>query len=260
MEKAVKKFRGEYAFLSNMHPASFIWDGRMYLNSEAAFQSAKCLDAFERDRFSHMDGKTAKREGKKVAQRKDWAQVKVGLMKEIVTAKFAQNADLLQLLIATGDMELIEGNHWHDTFWGVDLKTGSGENHLGQILMAVRAELGGEAWHSHLTAAQEDKTQKKAQLDKQILDLQAQADALTACKFCGKTFSTQAFGKVTILRQENNYLFFSANGQEKSFALPGCILQGFLIPDDPEITARFRRADELKKQLEALKKERTALE
>lgn len=260
MEKAVKKFRGEYAFLSNMHPASFIWDGRMYLNSEAAFQSAKCLDAFERDRFSHMDGKTAKREGKKVAQRKDWAQVKVGLMKEIVTAKFAQNADLLQLLIATGDMELIEGNHWHDTFWGVDLKTGKGENHLGRILMEVRAALGGEALHEHLAAEKEDKTRKMKQLEEEIRSLQAQIDAIPSCEFSGKTFSTRAFGKVTILRQENNYLFFSVNGQEKSFSLPGCILQGFLIPDDPEITARFRRADEMKKQLETLKKERAALE
>lgn len=260
MENAVKMFRGQYAFLSNMHPASFLWDGRMYLNAEAAFQSAKCLAPFERDQFSHMDGKTAKREGKKVLLRPDWERVKLGLMKEIVTAKFAQNEDMLQQLIATGSMTLTEGNMWNDTFWGVSLKTGKGENHLGRILMEVRAALGGEALLKHLTIEQKDKTQKKAQLDKQILDLQAQADALCTCEFCGKTFSTRAFGKVTILRQENNYLFFSVNGQEKSFALPGCILQGFLIPDDPEITARFRRADEMKKQLEALKKERAALE
>ena len=38
------------------------------------------------------------------------------------------------------DAELIEGNTWHDTFWGVDLKTGEGENHLGKILMALRKD------------------------------------------------------------------------------------------------------------------------
>ena len=35
----------------------------------------------------------------------------------------------------------MEGNGWHDTFWGVDLKTGEGEKHLGRILMQVREEL-----------------------------------------------------------------------------------------------------------------------
>ena len=41
----------------------------------------------------------------------------------------------------TGNLVLEEGNGWHDTFWGVDLKTGEGENHLGRILMQVREEL-----------------------------------------------------------------------------------------------------------------------
>ena len=37
--------------------------------------------------------------------------------------------------------EIIEGNYWHDTFWGVDEETGVGENNLGKILMEVRANL-----------------------------------------------------------------------------------------------------------------------
>ncbi len=36
---------------------------------------------------------------------------------------------------------LQEGNRWGDTFWGVDLRTGKGENKLGKILMRVRKEL-----------------------------------------------------------------------------------------------------------------------
>jgi hypothetical protein len=36
---------------------------------------------------------------------------------------------------------LVEGNRWGDQFWGVDLRTGLGENHLGKILMKVRDEL-----------------------------------------------------------------------------------------------------------------------
>ena len=65
-------------------------------------------------------------------------------MEEIVRAKFTQNQDMKQQLLATGNLVLEEGNGWHDTFWGVDLKTGEGENHLGRILMQVREELRGE--------------------------------------------------------------------------------------------------------------------
>ncbi len=46
-------------------------------------------------------------------------------------------------LLATGARKLVEGNTWKNVFWGVDLRTGEGENHLGQILMQVREELKG---------------------------------------------------------------------------------------------------------------------
>lgn len=36
----------------------------------------------------------------------------------------------------TGDAELIEGNNWGDTFWGVC--NGRGENMLGKLLMEIR--------------------------------------------------------------------------------------------------------------------------
>jgi hypothetical protein len=62
-------------------------------------------------------------------------------MKELVRAKFTQHWDLKQKLLETGDEELIEGNTWGDTFWGVF--NGTGKNILGQILMEVRNELKG---------------------------------------------------------------------------------------------------------------------
>ncbi len=141
--KEIMTFRGEYQFLSNMYPALFVWDGRPYRNSEAAFQSAKSLDPAVRDRFSEMTGVTAKREGKKVLLRADWERVKDGVMEEVVREKFLQNPELLRKLIDTGDRELTEGNRWHDRYWGVDLTSGEGENRLGIILMKLRAELGG---------------------------------------------------------------------------------------------------------------------
>ena len=56
-----------------------------------------------------------------------------------VREKFNNNDELKEMLISTGDEELIEGNHWHDVFWGIC--NGKGENNLGKILMQVRSEI-----------------------------------------------------------------------------------------------------------------------
>jgi predicted NAD-dependent protein-ADP-ribosyltransferase YbiA (DUF1768 family) len=47
-----------------------------------------------------------------------------------------------EMLLLTGDCELVEGNTWGDKFWGVC--DGEGENHLGKLLMKIRAELAKE--------------------------------------------------------------------------------------------------------------------
>ncbi len=142
MREAITSFRGVYGFLSNMFEADLVWDGRSYRNSEAAFQSAKVLDPQERDRFSGLSGAAAKRLGRRVLLRPDWASVREGVMEEVVRAKFTQNPRLAAELAATGDAPLMEGNTWHDTWWGVDSRTLRGENRLGIILMKIRGELG----------------------------------------------------------------------------------------------------------------------
>lgn len=52
-------------------------------------------------------------------------------------------------LLATGGQELIEGNRWHDTFWGrcvCERCKGTGQNWLGRLIMQVREELRKGAW------------------------------------------------------------------------------------------------------------------
>ena len=50
-----------------------------------------------------------------------------------------KHTDLKELLLSTGDQELVEGNTWNDTYWGIC--RGEGQNNLGKILMKVRMEL-----------------------------------------------------------------------------------------------------------------------
>ena len=255
----VMTFRGKYQFLSNMFAVDFEWDGRVYHSSEAAFQSAKSLDPEVRDTFCGMTGVVAKREGKRVKLRGDWESVKVDIMEDIVRAKFSQNPELKQMLIETGDMELVEGNRWHDTFWGVDAQTGRGENNLGIILMKIRAELGGAEYEAVVKQIRADKAasaqQQRDEIQNQIDELQAEIDALPTLSFVGMPFRTKAFGTVTILRHEGSYLFFEASGKEKKFVLPGCIAQGFLVPEDPAVIEAFRRNDELHNRITELQKQ-----
>ena len=104
-------------------------------------QCRRLISGEEKIRFTEMRPSRSKNAGRQVQLRPDWEDVKVGIMEEIVRAKFTQNEYLKWRLIATGDAYLEEGNTWHDTCWGVDAKTGEGQNHLGRILMKVRGEL-----------------------------------------------------------------------------------------------------------------------
>lgn len=138
---AVKQFREEYFFLSNFYETEIDYGGLRYSSSEAAFQAQKCLGEEERMQFTALSPSKAKSLGRKVSLRSDWQEVKVGLMEDIVRAKFQQHSDLAVKLLATGDRLLEEGNSWNDTFWGISLKTGAGKNILGKILMKIREEL-----------------------------------------------------------------------------------------------------------------------
>ena len=135
----ITKFRGNHFFLSNFYPCIVTYKGITYTTSEAAYQAQKTLDNNERIRFSKLDPKTAKEEGQKVDKRTDWDEVKLKEMYYICKTKFLQNPELGMLLLETKDEELIEGNDWDDTFWGVC--NGVGENHLGKTLMKIRKEL-----------------------------------------------------------------------------------------------------------------------
>jgi ribA/ribD-fused uncharacterized protein len=96
---------------------------------------------FRNEQYLFVDARPreAKIMGRNIKLRADWEQVKDTFMYLIVLAKFTQNVGLRKQLLATGDEELVEGNHWHDTYWGVCDDVG--QNKLGKILMKVREEL-----------------------------------------------------------------------------------------------------------------------
>lgn len=138
----VEMFRGEFWFLSNFYECEIKYGSLRFKCLEAAFQALKSKDWNVRKMFENLDGKSAKALGRKIELREDWNSIREKVMEYLVRIKFS-NEYLKNKLLSTGNAVLIEGNYWNDKFWGVDLRSGLGENKLGKILMKVREELRG---------------------------------------------------------------------------------------------------------------------
>ena len=160
-------FRGDKYFLSNMYKCPVEYQGVTYSSSELAFQVQKCADEAERQHLIELDNPfEVKKTAYKVKKREDWKEVKVGIMRDIVFAKFMQNPDLAQKLIATGNEPLFEENSWNDKFWGT--VNGEGENHLGRILMEVRRSLMENASEDTLLEAVSETSQAKQETPQSV--------------------------------------------------------------------------------------------
>lgn len=138
-ERVISSFRKEYRFLSNFYPCQIRYKGLLFNSSEACYQAMKTTDREAWKEFRNVSPKRAKHLGYKVKLREDWDEVKIDIMRDIVTQKFMQNPFLSMQLKKTSPLILVEGNTWGDTFWGVC--NGEGKNHLGRILMEVRSDI-----------------------------------------------------------------------------------------------------------------------
>ena len=135
----INDFHGKNFFLDNFFPSPMKIDGKIYATNEHFFQANKATteEGHEKIRKAKSPG-DAKMKGQVVDLVKDWEEIKLGVMKRGLEVKFS-NKKLRKKLLKTGNQELIEGNTWHDTTWGVC--NGVGKNWLGKLLMALREDL-----------------------------------------------------------------------------------------------------------------------
>lgn len=134
----ILEFKDEYRFLSNFYPA-------LGSTVEHQYQAAKTLDKdWARRILQSRTAGEAKRAGRNAPLRPDWDEVKIPVMRELLVRKFS-NPELREKLVATANFLLVEGNWWHDNFWGkcycARCHTKVGENHLGKLLMEIRNDI-----------------------------------------------------------------------------------------------------------------------
>ena len=135
----ISEFRGRNRFLSNFYPlVETTLHGHPTV--ENFFQAMKNGSKLHYEELKRVTPTVAKQRGRKCKLRPDWESIKLDVMLYALRRKFIE-PELRKKLLATGNQKLMEGNHWHDTYWGIDLKTGKGENHLGKLIMQVRSEI-----------------------------------------------------------------------------------------------------------------------
>lgn len=151
----IKRFEGRWGFLSNFYPCKVEHKGLIYPSVEHYYVAMKVTEIqllngnyYTAGDFREMITRVklpadVKKIGQKVKVRKDWDEKRLEFMNYAVREKF-KDEKLSEMLLTTGEMDLVEGNFWHDNFWGscsCKKCSGLGENNLGKILMQIRLEL-----------------------------------------------------------------------------------------------------------------------
>lgn len=146
-ESQVFFYEQDHYYLSNFSAFQLKWDSLTFATSEHAYHWEKFPDKTQSHiaarvwigtaPSAHDAFKLAERF--KADRRPDWDDIKIGVMKRILTAKAEQHEYVRRKLLETGDRELVE-NSWRDDFWGWG-ENRDGQNMLGKLWMEVRREI-----------------------------------------------------------------------------------------------------------------------
>jgi N-glycosidase YbiA len=135
--------RDKYGCFSNFSAHGFELDGHYWKTSEHYFQAQKFAGHPE-----HVEAVRLAKTPKEAATlgrertrplRKDWESVKDDVMRKVVLKKFETHEDIRNILLSTGEEEIVEKTSG-DYYWGCGTN-GTGKNMLGKILMETRQVL-----------------------------------------------------------------------------------------------------------------------
>lgn len=133
----------EWKDFSNMASYPIEIDGELWKSSEHYYQFKK-FEKTDLEYAQKIKNAPTPKDAKILSMKNDnypayWNDIKVEVLQVAVMKKFESYSQLENLLLSTGDEELIEANP-DDYFWG-EGKDGSGQNMMGKILMETREYL-----------------------------------------------------------------------------------------------------------------------
>jgi ribA/ribD-fused uncharacterized protein len=149
-----------FGAFSNLYRRGIEFEGELYPTSEHAYQAGKARKAEVKKWLMEAPSPSLLAMAAHGLYYWDvapgWSTSKFDRMRAVLRAKFTQHADLRDLLLSTGDAQLIETatvDNEVNRLWGE--VNGVGRNMLGVMLMELRAELRNEApgFDAYLVAA-----------------------------------------------------------------------------------------------------------
>lgn len=170
--EVIDSFKGAYHWLSNFAPCTFTHQGLTYKSVEHLYQAHKVtpeaiikiphptnqnskIQVNAREYLATCGNPKKAVHKYKIKPPKTWFE---GLREEVMHTgleyKFIANNEYKQLLLSTGEALLIEGNIWHDNYWGnctcltnpeatfkKETCKNPGKNMLGKMIMEIRSLL-----------------------------------------------------------------------------------------------------------------------
>lgn len=134
-----------YGAFSNLYRRKLVFEGRLYPTSEHAYQAGKARKEAVREWLLSAPSPALVAMAAHGLYTWDvvpnWSQIKYDRMRCVLRAKFEQHADLMALLLSTGEARLVEVaivDNAVNRLWGE--VNGRGQNMLGVMLMELRTE------------------------------------------------------------------------------------------------------------------------
>jgi ribA/ribD-fused uncharacterized protein len=141
---------------SQWAPSNFVIDGIKYVTAEQYMMAKKALVFKDQEAYDQIMASKHPREQKAIGRRVKnfnadvWSVISREVVYQANYAKFTQNPEMREELMATGGLEIVEASP-EDKIWGIglhetdprawDKSTWEGTNWLGEAIMKVREQL-----------------------------------------------------------------------------------------------------------------------
>ena len=143
MDEVIGFYPREFYCLDNFSSFKVKHDGYLYSSLEEAYQALGFIESAP-EIAEQIKKSNSAHEAQKIAyvnkekRRKDWDEIKVDVMEQLLREKIEQNPYVKKKLLETKDYLIVEDSP-KDNFWGWG-ENRDGKNQLGKLWMKLRKE------------------------------------------------------------------------------------------------------------------------